>query len=116
MAADFDRITRAWVQDRCYTESIDFWFGRNLPTLLTDLGLVDGGCEALEFRRTGGGPEAELFAQSFQLVRDGVMPGGFPPDVDVDRVIDALRDPGFAFVDSRNVGAWGRRPRIGYLG
>jgi SAM-dependent methyltransferase len=115
-AAEFDRVIRAWVHGRCMDGWVDPLFGQSLPRLLTELGLVDRRCEALEFRRVGGGPEAESFAQGFELARDGIMPSVFPPGTELDGVIEALRDPQFAFTDSLNVGAWGRRPRIGFLG
>jgi len=115
-AADFDRLMRAWVDFFGRNGTLDAGIGRTLPVLLDELGLVDRGSESLEFRRTGGSPEAELFAQGFELARDGVLPGEFPPGTDFAPVIGALRDPEFGFVDSLNVGAWGRRPRLGYLG
>jgi SAM-dependent methyltransferase len=112
----FDRLTRAWVEGFDPSGRFDPGFGRNLPALLDELGLVDRGSEALEFRRRGGGPEAELFAHGFELARDGIVSAEFPPDTDIELVIAALRDPEFFFVDSLNIGCWGRRPRIGYLG
>jgi SAM-dependent methyltransferase len=115
-ASTFDRAVRAWVEGRCVGGWVDPWFGRWLPDLLAELGLVERGSEALEFRRVGGGPEAESFAQGLELMRDGLMPTVFPSDVELDPLIEALRDPDFAFVDSLNVGAWGRRPRAGFLG
>lgn len=116
-AADlFDRLGRAWTQGYEAEGSIDLSFGRRLPDILDELGLVDRGHEALAFHRQGGTPEAELFAVAYEAIDAGHLRGNVELGPELDAVIAALRDPEFVFVDSLNVAAWGRRPLPRYFG
>jgi SAM-dependent methyltransferase len=115
-AAAFDRLVGLWRAGYPADASFDPWFGARLPALLAELGLVERGHEALRFVRTGGSAEAEVHAKGIEALRSGVLARTFPPGTDLTAAIEALRDPTFSFVDSLNVGAWGRRPMPGYLG
>ncbi|MGQ0466570.1 MAG: methyltransferase domain-containing protein [Sporichthyaceae bacterium] len=112
----FDRLVREWERRGTAGWSIDPSLGRKLPGLLADVGLVERGDEALRFVRAGGSPEAEFYARSCEGVRDGALPRIFDPDTDLTRIVQALRDPAFSFVDSLNVAAWGRRPMPEFFG
>lgn len=112
-SAVFDDVSRAWIAGCHDADRVDVHFGRRLPRLFDELGLVERGSEALAFRRVGGSSEAELFALVFEAVRDGLLPGWGIAEGRLDAVISALRDPTFAFQDSLNVAAWGRRPTSG---
>lgn len=115
-SAEFDRFVRAWGDGHLVDWTFDPRFGATLPGLLAELGLVERGDEALRFVRVGGGPEAEFYARSCEGVRDGTLPGGLVPGLNLAGVVRALRDPEFSFVDSLNVAAWGRRPMPDYFG
>jgi SAM-dependent methyltransferase len=115
-AAAFDRLVGLWRHSDRAGTSFDPWFGARLPALLDELGLVERGDEALRFVRSGGSPEAEVHAAGMEALGPGVLARTLPPGTDLTPAITALRDPTFSFVDSLNVGAWGRRPMPGYLG
>jgi SAM-dependent methyltransferase len=112
LSADFDRLVALWRD----TDVPDVWFdplfGSRVPGLLAELGLVERGDEALRFVRVGGSPEAEVHALGAEVMSGGVLSDG----TDATALFAAFRDPTFSFVDSLNVGAWGRRPMPGYLG
>lgn len=112
----FDSAWSAWMDGGHRAGLFDLEFGRRVPGLVAELGLVEQGFEALEFERVGGGPEAELFAMGFEAVREGRLHGEGLAGVDLEPLIAALRDPSFSFVDSLNVAAWGRRPLPPYFG
>ncbi len=113
LAATLDRVAGAFLNQPAGAMELNF--GARLPGLVEGLGLVEGGAEALSFVRHGGSPESRFMAHSTQPARQHLLERGVTA-AELDAVMAALADPSFAFIDSLNVGAWGRRPVPPYLG
>lgn len=95
---------------------VDPLFGRRLPGLVREPGLVDLDQEVLAFRRSGGSVEAQFFAHSFERMRPEILSSGLATEEELAGIPAALADPTCTFVDSLNVGVGGRRPAPGFLG
>jgi len=115
-SAEFNRLIRLCREGDLDGRAFDPRLGGELPGLLAGLGLVERGDEALRLERTGGSPEAEVMAIALEAVDGAALSLGLPAGTDLAPMIAAFRDPTFCYVDSLNVGAWGRRPMPGYLG
>ncbi len=83
-------------------------FGRRLPALFRDHGLVDVSCEARSLMLAGGTPEMELFTLTIERVRAGMVATGLISDEDVAAALDLCADPSFAVMSPALVSAWGR--------
>jgi hypothetical protein len=108
-AGAFDRTVAAIMADACARGLYDPYIGRRLAALVAGGGLIDTGSEGLVFARSGGSGAAEFFAQSIVRIRDELVERGIVTAADVDRMLAALRDPTFSFLDAVSFAAWGRR-------
>ena len=89
---------------------IDPRFGRRLPALLSDLGLVDRGHEGVVRVHGGATPAAEFFRHRLDPVRARRIERLDLSDADLAAFSVALSDPSFSFVHAVSYAAWGRRP------
>lgn len=83
-------------------------FGRRLPVLFREQGLVDVGCEARSRMLRGGTPEMEFFTLTIERVRTAMVAAGLITDDDVAAALDLCADSSFAVMSPALVSAWGR--------
>jgi len=86
-------------------------YGRQLPRLLREAGLVDVGNEGRVFVMAGGSPGARWFQLSMEQVRDRLVGPGKLTDAEVDRMLGLFADPAWAALSPIIFAAWGRSPR-----
>jgi SAM-dependent methyltransferase len=85
-------------------------FGRRLPALLSDVGLVDVGCEARSRVIRGGTPEIDAYTLTIGRVRAGMVSAGLISDEKVAAALSVCADPSFAIMSLAIVSGWGRLP------
>jgi SAM-dependent methyltransferase len=85
-------------------------FGRRLPVLFRDAGLVDIGCEARNRMLQGGTPEMELFRLTIDRTRMAMVEARLIDDDAVGAALSLCADPSFAVMSPALVSAWGRVP------
>ena len=83
-------------------------FGRCLPVLLLEQGLVDVDCEARSRMLRGGTPEMEFFTLTIERVRTAMVAAELITDDDVAAALALCADPSFAVMSPALVSAWGR--------
>jgi SAM-dependent methyltransferase len=86
----------------------DLAYGRRLPRLLRDAGLVDAQADAF-FPMTSPA-SAALEAATVEQVREGLIAGGHASAPDVDRHLANVRSGRLDLATAPLVSAWGRRP------
>jgi SAM-dependent methyltransferase len=84
-------------------------FGRRLPALLSDAGLVDVDCETRSRMIRGGTPEMEAFTLTIERARAGMVSAGLINDKKVAAALEVCADPSFAIMSLALVSGWGRR-------
>lgn len=84
-------------------------FGRRLPVLFDDEGMVDVGSEARSRMIRGGTPEMEGFTLTIERVRAAMVTAGLISDKEVEAALTLCADPSFAVMSAALVSAWGRR-------
>ncbi|MGQ0718540.1 MAG: methyltransferase domain-containing protein [Pseudonocardiales bacterium] len=83
-------------------------FGRCLPVLFLEHGLVDVGCEARNRMLRGATPEMGFFTLTIERVRTAMVAAGLIDDDDVAAALALCADPSFAVMSPALVSAWGR--------
>jgi SAM-dependent methyltransferase len=83
-------------------------FGRRLPVLFQDHGLVDVGCEARSRMLRGGTPEMEFFTLTIERARTAMVAADLISDDDVAAALTLCADLSFAVMSPALVSAWGR--------
>ncbi|HSL07476.1 MAG TPA: methyltransferase domain-containing protein [Pseudonocardiaceae bacterium] len=83
-------------------------FGRRLPVLFRDHGLVDVGCEARSRMLRGGTPEMEFFTLTIERARTAMVAADLISDDDVAAALTLCADLSFAVMSPALVSAWGR--------
>ena len=73
--------------------SLDPGFGKRLPYLASDLGLVVDHIKVLTHLEPGGGPVALLMADSAEALRDKYLSTGKASNEDINAYIEAARNP-----------------------
>jgi SAM-dependent methyltransferase len=87
----------------------DWEFGRTLPIIMKDIGLVEIDAEMCSKLITGGSNRADFYEFSARQIADVGIATGFLSQRDVDVLIDAYRDPRTMFMSTMVLAAWGRR-------
>lgn len=110
-------LTPAWnrtvewtTRNLAFDGFVDPRLGRRLPDLLARLGLARRGHEGIVRIHQGASPSAEFLRHSFHARLEQLESAAVAPDLDLDGMLTALRDPSFSFVDSISYAAWGQRP------
>lgn len=85
-------------------------FGRRLPVLCADHGLLDVGAESRGRMLRGGRPEMELFTLTIERTRPAMVSAGLVTDEEVDAALALCADPSFTVMSPALVSAWGRIP------
>ena len=85
-------------------------FGRRLPVLFRDHGLVDVGGEARSRMLRGGTPEMEFFTLTIERARTAMVAAGLISDDDVAAALALCADSSFAVMSPALVSTWGRVP------
>lgn len=83
-------------------------FGRRLPVLFNDKGLVDVGSEARSLMIRGGTPEIEGIMLTIERVQAGMIAAGLSSDKEIARALALCADPSFATMTLALVSTWGR--------
>jgi SAM-dependent methyltransferase len=83
-------------------------FGRRLPVLFRDHGLVDVGCEARNRMLRGGTPEMEFFTLTIERARTAMVAAGLISDDNVAAALTLCADSSFAVMSPALVSTWGR--------
>lgn len=83
-------------------------FGRHLPVLFREQGLVDVGGEARSRMLRGGTPEMEFFTLTIERARTAMVAAGLISDDDVAAALALCADSSFAVMSPALVSAWGR--------
>jgi SAM-dependent methyltransferase len=83
-------------------------FGRRLPVLFRDHGLVDVGGEARSRILRGGTPEMEFFTLTIERARTAMVTAGLVSDDDVAAALAVCADSSFTVMSPALVSAWGR--------
>ncbi|MGH3898216.1 MAG: methyltransferase [Pseudonocardiaceae bacterium] len=83
-------------------------FGRRLPELFREQGLVEVGCEARNRMLRGNTPEMEFFTLTIERVRTAMIAAGLINDDDVAAALALCADSSFAVMSPALVSAWGR--------
>lgn len=89
----------------------DLGFGRTLPRLLRDAGLV--GVAADAFFPVGGPASTALERSTVEQVRQRLVAAGLATDADIDRHLANIDSGRLDFATSPMISAWGRRPEPG---
>lgn len=85
-------------------------FGRRLPVLFRDHGLVDVGGEARSRILRGGTPEMEFFTLTIERARTAMVTAELISDDDVAAALALCADSSFAVMSPALVSTWGRVP------
>lgn len=85
-------------------------FGRRLPVLLREHGLVDVGGEARSRMLRGGTPEMEFFTLTIERARTAMVAAGLISDNDVAAALALCADSSFAVMSPALVSVWGHVP------
>lgn len=85
-------------------------FGRHLPVLFREQGLVDVGGEARSRMLQGGTPEMEFFTLTIERARTAMVAAGLISDNDVAAALALCADSSFAVMSPALVSVWGRVP------
>lgn len=107
-----------WVAVQKFLTSAGFapLFGRRLPALFGNEGLVDVDCETRSRMIRGGTPEMEAFTLTIERVRAVMVAAGLISDKEVAAALALCADPSFALMSLALVSAWGRRRSAGAAG
>jgi SAM-dependent methyltransferase len=84
-------------------------YGRHLPNLLRQAGLVDVANEGRVVVMEGGSPSARWFKLSMQQLRPRLVGPDKMTDQEVDRVLELFSDPGWAALSPVIFASWGRK-------
>ncbi|MGH3846500.1 MAG: methyltransferase domain-containing protein [Pseudonocardiaceae bacterium] len=113
-------VTPAPVFEKILAVGLDFMrtafaydsaFGRALPKLLSDQGLVDIGCEARSRLTRGGSAEAQFWIHSFDRLREALVAAGLVTEQEMTAARTVAEDPSFATMTPTLVSTWGRVPQ-----
>lgn len=92
------------------TAGVDHFYGRKLPAVLRERGLIDVGNEGRVWIMSGGHPAARWFQHSYAHLRPRLTASGDLTDADVDRMLELFGDPDWAAFSPIFMAVWGRRP------
>jgi SAM-dependent methyltransferase len=104
----FEKVVTASLDYACTTFAYDTAFGRTLPTLLSEMGLVDIGCEARSRLTQGGSAEAQFWIHTIERVQDALVAGGLLTEDEAVTAMAVHEDPSFVTMAPTLVSAWGR--------
>lgn len=85
-------------------------FGRRVPVLFEDHGLLDIGAEARSRTLRGGTPEMEFITLTIERARSAMVAAGLVRDEEVTAALALCADPSFAVMSPALVSVWGRIP------
>jgi SAM-dependent methyltransferase len=85
-------------------------YGRHLPRLLREVGLVEVGNEGRVFVMEGGSPGARWFQLSMEQLRSRLVGPGKLTEAEIDRMLALFADPDWAALSPIIFACWGRRP------
>lgn len=86
------------------------YLGRSLPSLMTDIGLVEVANEGAVTVARGGDPASQNWLSVWGRLDDFLLAEGALDERDVADTQRALRDPTFWYRNSMVLGVWGQRP------
>jgi SAM-dependent methyltransferase len=118
-------VTPAPVVETVSAVSLDFLgkaftydaaFGRALPQLFRDQGLVDIGCEARSRLIRGGSAEAQFGIRSGERMWEPLVAAGRVTEAEMAAAIAVQEDPSFMTMAPTLVSAWGRVPEASISG
>ena len=93
------------------TLGVDANFGRRLPRLLREAGLLDVGNEGRVFVMEGGSPGARWFELSMRQLRGRLVKSGGLSNAEVDRMLELFANPKWAAFSPIIMACWGRMKR-----
>lgn len=99
---------RAGFRDLLAGRGADLAFGRTLPRLLRETGLVEVAADA--FFPVASPAAAALELATVEQVRDELVAAGLATSTEIDRHLRAVRSGGLDLATSPMVSAWGRKP------
>jgi SAM-dependent methyltransferase len=97
-----------WAAEAMRGAGADLTWARDLPTHLTEAGLIDVAATTEAPLLVGGSPSAELLQLTFTQLGERALAAGAPPGLP-ERACAALADPRRWFPGYGIVAAWGRR-------
>lgn len=86
-------------------------FGRALPKLLSDQGLVDVGCEARSRLTQGGSAEAQFWIHGIDRVQEALVAAGLATEQEMAAARAVAENPLFVAMTPTLVSTWGRVPQ-----
>ncbi len=106
----FEKVLAMGLDLMCTAFTYDTAFGRALPTLLSDQGLVDIGCQASSRLTRGGSVEAQFWIHSIDRLRNAVVDAGLVTEEEAAAAMAVHDDSSFVTMAPTLVSAWGRVP------
>lgn len=106
-----EKVTAVGLDFVCTAFTCDTTFGRALPKLFSDQGLVDIGCEAHSRLTRGGSAEAQFGINSMARLREPLEAAGLVTEEEMAAAIAAQEDPSFMTMAPTLVSVWGRVPQ-----
>lgn len=85
-------------------------YGRHLPRLMREAGLVSIGHQGRVFVMEGGSAGARWFRLSMQQLRSRIVGPGKASDAEIDLMLDLFEDPSWAALSPIIFACWGRAP------
>jgi hypothetical protein len=110
-------VSPAPVFEKVLTVALDFLHtafaydpacGRAMPTLLSDQGLVDIGCEARSRLTPGDSAEAQFWIHSLDRMRKALIAAGLVTEAEMTAAMTVHQDPSFMTMAPTLVSVWGR--------
>ena len=86
-------------------------YGRHLPRLIREAGLIEVGNEGRVFVMEGGSPGARWFQLSMEQLRSHLVGPGKLTEAEIDLMLAFFADPDWAALSPIILACWGRRPR-----
>ncbi|MGH3695209.1 MAG: methyltransferase domain-containing protein [Pseudonocardiaceae bacterium] len=108
----FEKVLAASLDLMCTAFTYDSTFGRALPGLLSDQGLVDIACQASSGLTRGGSVEAEFWIHSIDRLRNAVVDAGLITEKEAAAAMAVHEDSSFVTMTPTLVSAWGRVPPL----
>jgi SAM-dependent methyltransferase len=108
-AASFDAVSQRSLEFMRAAGLLDPYFGRSVPSLITETALVDVGHEATTRIWPGRSAGADFLRRSMERFQEQLIVGGATTADGFESMLASLSDPTFAFTDALSVAAWGRR-------